>query len=192
MEVETFDHLCKDVEEQVGEEEFKPELYLLEKLTGEEKIPPIAGEVKMAIAIRMLAGGSYLDLIPLFGVCQGSVYNVFNQFLDWILATLEFPLVEWLRMKKWGSLYQIRDQFAEQSNGVFNGVMGALDGVAIRIRCPRLSEVPDTGNYYCRKGFYALNVQAISDKAKRFLWCYPTNKGSTHDSAGFAGRFSIL
>ena len=45
----------------------------------------------------------------------------------------------------------------------------------------------DPGNYYCRKGFYALNVQAIVDKKKQFLWSYPSNKGSTHDSAAFCG-----
>jgi len=51
--------------------------------------------------------------------------------------------------------------------------------------CPRTSDVPDPGNYYCRKGFYALNVQAICDKKKRFLWVNPMNKGSTHDSVTF-------
>ena len=51
MEVETFDSLCGDVLKQVGKEEFKPELYLLEKLMGDEKIPPIVGEVKMAVPL---------------------------------------------------------------------------------------------------------------------------------------------
>jgi DDE superfamily endonuclease len=50
-----------------------------------------------------------------------------------------------------------------------------------------LKEVADPGNYYCRKGFYALNVQAICDMSKQFLWCYPSNKGSAHDSAAFGG-----
>jgi DDE superfamily endonuclease len=36
------------------------------------------------------------------------------------------------------------------------------------------------------KSFYALNVQAICDRSKRFLWCFPSNKGSIHDSSAFA------
>lgn len=32
-----------------------------------------------------------------------------------------------------------------------------------------------------------MNVQAICDKHKRFLWAHPVNKGSSHDSAAFAG-----
>ena len=84
-------------------------------------------------------------------------------------------------------LNHLANQFSESSNGVFFGPFGSLDGVAIRIRSPTLKEVPDPGNYYCRKGFYALNVQAICDKKKRFLWCYPSNKGSTHDSSAFSG-----
>jgi len=53
--------------------------------------------------------------------------------------------------------------FAEQSNGIFDGVFGSIDGLTVRIKSPSLSEVPDPGNYYCWKGFYALNVQAICD-----------------------------
>jgi hypothetical protein len=47
--------------------------------------------------------------------------------------------------------------------------------------------ISDPGNYYCRKGFYALNVQAICDKLRRFIWVKTGNKGSTHDSTAFAG-----
>ena len=98
----------------------------------------------------------------------------------------EFPLAKWLRERNWNVLNGLASEFAEKSNGVFFGPFAAIDGLAIRVRSPRLADVPDPGNYYCRKGFYALNVQAICDKTKRFLWCYPTNKGSTHDSAAFA------
>lgn len=40
---------------------------------------------------------------------------------------------------------------------------------------------------HCQKGFYALNVQAVGDMKKRFLWSYPSNKGSTQDSTAFSG-----
>ena len=34
---------------------------------------------------------------------------------------------------------------------------------------------------------FAINVQGICYKLKRFLWCYPSNKGFTHDHAAFTG-----
>jgi hypothetical protein len=105
--------------------------------------------------------------------------------LDWILGVFTFPLVAWIREGRWEVLEYLANQFAERSNGVFYGPFASLDGLAIRIKCPTEKEVPDPGNYYCRKGFHALNVQAMCDKKKRFLWSYPTNKGCTHDSSAF-------
>jgi DDE superfamily endonuclease len=135
----------------------------------------------------MLAGGSCLDLVPLFGVSASYLYVLFDDFFQWILSSFQFPLVQWLRNRNWEPLQQLANMNADKTSGEFYGVFGLLDGLAVRIQCPHLSEVSDPGNYYCRKGFYALNVQAICDKHKRFLWCYPSNKGSTHDSAAFAG-----
>ena len=61
-----------------------------------------------------------------------------------------------------------------------------MDGVAIKIKCPATSDlIQDPGNYFCRKGFYALNVQAICDKSRRVLWMSSGHKGSTHDSTAF-------
>lgn len=139
------------------------------------------------MSLRMCAGGSYLDLVPLFDVSKSGLYNLLGEFLDWILATFDFPLVRWICDSRWDALNHLAKQFAEKSNSVFFGPFGAIDGLAIRIRSPSLKEVPDPGNYFCRKGFYALNVQAICDRLKRFLWCYPSNKVSTHDSALFGG-----
>lgn len=188
----SFMRLCKRVCNSIGEEVFRPESYLLLHHRSSHEL--ISGEVKVAICIRMLAGGSYLDLIPMFDVCKSSLYHIFADFLDWILSTFEFPLVGWLRKQQWEVLEFLANQFAERSNGVFYGPFGAVDGLAVRIKCPKEKEVPDPGNYYCRKGFYALNVQAICDKKKRFLWSFPSNKGSTHDSAAFSASrlFDLL
>ena len=98
---------------------------------------------------------------------------------------LEFSLVGWLRERNWEAIESLANSVAEKSNGVFYGPFAALDGLALKIRSP--VGVPDPGNYYCRKGYYALNVQAICDRWKRFLWVWPSNKGSTHDSSAFAG-----
>lgn len=185
MPLESFNALCNRIVVAVGEDTFQPESKLFLSGSNEWTVPPIQGEVKVAVSIRMLAGGSHLDLILLFDISSGYIYVLFKQFLDWVLATLKFPLVEWLVNRKWDVLHHLARQFAEKSNSVFYGPFASLDGVAIRIKSPTLRSVTDPGNYYCRKGFYALNVQATCDKLKRFLWCFPSNKGSTHDHTAF-------
>jgi len=63
------------------------------------------------------------------------------------------------------------------------GVVGALDGLLVRIECP--SNVPDSLRYWNRKGFYALNVQAIADSDRRILHLSIRDPGSTHDSVAW-------
>jgi len=185
MEPDVFKRLCQTVCASITESIFKPEEHLMKKLGSDGVLKRISGEVKMAVCLRMMAGGSYLDLVPLFDVSSGHLYKIFDTFLDWILLTFEFPLVQWLRGQNWSAFEALASSFAEKSNGVFYGPFGALDGLAVRIRSPTLREVAGLGNYYCRKGFYALNVQAICDRFMRFLYCFPSNKGSTHDSQAF-------
>jgi hypothetical protein len=125
----------------------------------------VCGEIKLALMIRMLAGASYLDLLIQYGVCTSSLYEFFYEGVKWIVDTFVFPLHGWLENEDWDSLQCVRALFAAASGGAFLGCIGALDGLAVKIRCPTLSDfISDPGNYYCRKGFYALNVQAICDK----------------------------
>lgn len=135
-----------------------------------------------------------MDLMPLFDVSIARIYVIFDEFLDWVLKALAFPLAKHIQNEDAGDLSTIAQEFSYGSNGVLSGIIGALDGIAIRIRSPRLTEVSDPGNYYCRKGFFALNVQAICDRSKKFLWCYTSNKGSTHDSIAFTNSrlYSLL
>ena len=52
----------------------------------------IPGEIKVAVAIRLLAGGSYLDLMPLFCMVKSSIHKAFDQVIHWVLCTFEFLL----------------------------------------------------------------------------------------------------
>ena len=45
----------------------------------------ICGEIKLAISIRLMAGGSYLDLAALYACGHTYVYEIFHQVnKDWI------------------------------------------------------------------------------------------------------------
>lgn len=197
MSRRVFHNLCTVLCAAAGETTFRPER--LNSLTRnsaslQARGGLIAGEIKTAISLRLLAGGSYLDMMPLFDVSVAHIYLIFEEFLHWVLKAFDFPLARLIQEQDREALAAIAEPFSYGSNGVLSGVIGALDGIAIRIRSPQLSEVSDPGNYYCRKGFFALNVQAICDRSKKFLWCYTSNKGSTHDSAAFSNSrlYSLL
>jgi len=193
MDRGTFDLLCHQIDAAIGARVFKSEMFQNNGGMKSEKTFTaqqhtggfIPGETKLVVTIRLLAGGSCLDLIPLFGLAKSTVCAVFDEVIGWIIKTLKFPLVSVLRDEKWELLHELAQQFAEKSGGHFYGTFGSLDGLAVRITSPRLKDIPDPGNFCCRKGFCALNVQAICDKNKRFLWVSPMNKGSSHDSSAF-------
>ncbi len=63
------------------------------------------------------------------------------------------------------------------------GCIGALDGIAIAIQKPPDEYVPR--NFYCRKGIYALPVQAMVDARNRFVYMTSQCVGSTHDFVAF-------
>ena len=94
-----------------------------------------------------------------------------------------FPLAQWLKDENWEALERVSDGF-----DIFKRVFGTLDGLALKIRCPTISEIlTNPGNCYCRKGFYALNAQVICDKFRLILWVSTGHKGSTRDSTAFLG-----
>jgi hypothetical protein len=149
----------------------------------------VCGEVKVAIALRILGGGSYLDIACIFNVHPGQVYPIFHKVLsEWICndSIARYMLRDIIHDED--EMYKVASQFAQgRSGGILAGVIGALDGWLVKIECPSLKKdgVENPGGYFSRKGFYALNVQAIVDKRKRILWMYLGAKGGEHDSAAF-------
>jgi hypothetical protein len=110
---ECFDLLCTRIKDNVGEGTFKSEAYLRD-LLGDTAPPDlvsmcqlrrlakatfiqygglICGEVKLAITLRMLAGGSYLDLGLIFGTGTSYPYDFFYKVIcHWICCRVS-PLV---------------------------------------------------------------------------------------------------
>ena len=154
MTKETFAVLAEKICSSIGEKTFRPAAKCHDGF--------ISGEVRMAISICMLSGGSYLDLMGVtgFGIkSSGHIYHIFHDFIGWLHDTFDFPLVHMLRAFDLGdkealaALHQISMQFANDSNGHFLGCIGALDGLCVRIKSPSLKDVPDPGNYFSRKNF---------------------------------------
>jgi hypothetical protein len=193
MSKDSFERLCKIVCDVVGENTFRPEAFLETgtyltclQAANDYNGGFISGELKIALTIRMLAGASYLDLMFGFTISRATLYREFDIVIGWINESFNFQLAKFLKNKDVDSLQKVSTDFSQFSSGVFSGIIGALDGIAIRIRCPSASDgVSDPGNYWTRKQFYALNVQAICDSKKRFLWVSSGHQGATHDSLAF-------
>ena len=66
------------------------------------------------------------------------------------------------------------------------GYVGALDGYAIRTRRPGVLEAANPNDYSNRKGFFALNMQAICGADCKFSYIFLDTPGSTHDATAFA------
>jgi hypothetical protein len=99
MSKQCFNSLCSNIEALVGEDVFKSERYLqmveaegyssergrIFQLHKNYLGAFICGEIKLAITLRLLAGGSYLDLAALYVCGFTYVYEFFYDVLGaWI------------------------------------------------------------------------------------------------------------
>ena len=162
MPKEWFDDLCKRIETAVGQEEFKSEEFISTELNDTKMNMSstskkrrmfyahsqtsggyICGEVKVAIALRLLAGASYLDLAAFycFGFTYG--YEIFHYVIEnWINndAVIKFPGLEYfddmIKMKKTSKEFR----YTGTHRGIISGCIGALDGWLVKIRRPRSNE----------------------------------------------------
>ncbi|KAL3805723.1 hypothetical protein ACHAW5_003832 [Stephanodiscus triporus] len=147
----------------------------------------ICGEVKLAITLRMLAGGSYLDLGLIFGTGSTYPYAIFRHvIIQWICddKLVNISGIDFCKDEE--RMNAVAREFADGSNHLFSGCIGAVDGWIVKIRKPRKSDgVFNPKSFYSRKGFYGLSVQTIVDKKKRVLFRSIESRGAEHDSTAF-------
>lgn len=140
-------------------------------------------ELKLSMTLRFMAGGAVADIMDLHGVLsRETFYYTHSHTLGALDRVLRWPGDIVNDKLLWG---EVSKGFSRFTAGIMHGCIGAIDGIAIKIVRP--TEVPNPARYYCRKGFYALNVQAICDSDCRFLWVAARNPGSTHDSVAYEG-----
>ena len=206
MKRSTFQQLALKIEKHHGEENFKSEAYLLKlkslgNATAKSRMynatrscntgDYISGERKLAITLRLMAGASYLDMYLWSNISANHINHIFQYTVEHWLCREYVSDVNFFNNVLFNetNARHIRNKFNTTSNGILSGCVGALDGWLVRIRCPTLSEVPNPGKYISRKGFFAINVQAIVDKDKRILWRHIGSLGSSHDSPVFKESF---
>ena len=95
MTKEQFELLCSKIENEIGEDKFRP-----------KNTQALCGYTKVAIGLRLLCGGSYLDLVGRVYYVDGtsSVYRYFHTFIDWVDEAFDFLWVDLLQKLNDGDL----------------------------------------------------------------------------------------
>jgi hypothetical protein len=140
-------------------------------------------ELQLSITLRLLAGGSYLDVADLHGVALCTANKAYNSVLDAIDAEVQLPLSTEEDLQDPVLLEELAAGFARHTDGVVYGAIGALDGVHVKIERPE----EDGDTYMCRKGFFSINAQCIVDAYRRFLFVDCNARGPTADCTAFLG-----
>eukprot|EP00961_Rhodomonas_salina_P004301 58945-Rhodomonas_salina.1 len=135
----------------------------------------------MAMALRWLAGGSYLDQIMLFWVSHEAFFVALWATLE--AFTSEMPITFSFRRDDLEET--ARGFLARQRKPIFHGVCGAVDCILIKVQCPTPHKYSKPAQFYTRKQYYALNVQAVVDAKRRFLFLSMDCPGSVHASTAF-------
>ncbi|XP_052242426.1 putative nuclease HARBI1 [Dreissena polymorpha] len=131
---------------------------------------------QLLVTLRYLAKGYFFSEVgDLHGVSRSSVCRCIQQVISAInrnLNNITFPT----------SLHDLAatKQKFHRVAGIPN-VVGAVDGTLIPIQAP--SENSQT--YVCRKGYHAVNIQAVVDSSLRFTNVNAKWPGSTHDATVF-------
>ena len=209
-----FKLLCQKIISTVGESKFKSEEYIAAFLVNpysplslqSAKIHNahcytsggyISGEVKLAISLRLLAGGDAYDLAVMFDIghrwCKQILYDVLN---NWIVGINlgNIDIESYLNNEE--EMNRVSRGFSKRSNGILQGAIGAIDGWLVKIIRPSitLDGIKNIVGFFSRKGFYALNCQVLVDHEKKVLWAKYENRGSSHDSSCFrdSGLYGLL
>ena len=131
----------------------------------------------------MLAGGDPAGVADMAHVSDKTVWPVVAETVAAINLRFPIPTFDTADQRR---LEELEAEFAARSDGVLRGCVGAVDGMAVCIRKPSsLESGGKPWQYYNRKGFYALNLQAVCDAKKKFLYGSIRCPGSTHDSTAF-------
>jgi hypothetical protein len=147
----------------------------------------ISGEVKVAITLRILEGGLYLDLALLFEPRFNHTHKIFRYVVhNWLVHDSFYPIngVDYCRGKQ--QMQEVSLQFSRASRGVINGCIGALDGWIVKIHMLQKRDgMGNIASFYSCKGYFGINFQNVVDKQKKILFRSIKLRGAEHNSIAF-------
>jgi DDE superfamily endonuclease len=157
---------------------------IMQKRVLSTSVPVI---VKLAVTLRFLAGGIYLDLCFGYDLDENNIHalifdtlTAIDECTDPWLDNIVFPASK-------EGLERLEAGFNKLSRFRFRGTVAAGDGVVFRMHKPLTEQVDgDVVSWYTRKGYYAYGLQAFCDSMCKFLFISSKLCSSCHDSAMYA------
>lgn len=146
---------------------------------------PIAVVLNVALTLRFLAGARMIELVDIFGLDAATVRKTAAEVVVQINMHHRFPIQSAEDLSP-AALQAHADTMYARNKGTLHGCIGALDGMCVRILKPRLTCTPNPLHYLNRKGFFSMNLQAIADGDRRFLYMSLATAGGTHDSLAWS------
>jgi hypothetical protein len=128
---------------------------------------PVSAEVRLACALRFLAGGQTLDLKEIFHLSSVECYRSIWRAVDAINGTIsiEFPIDDL------GKLDILEAEFrAISKNGWCEGQVGAVDGVHFKSKNPGKAVSNPNRYFVARKHESAILCLAVCDARRRFTF----------------------
>ena len=139
----------------------------------------------MAIGIRWLAGGSYVDIRHVYGCSVASVFRFRDMFIDAVLnckdLDIVFPDTD-------EDVASTASKFASKSSErILVGCVGAIDGLFVKICRPSMKACGNNPQAYFSGHYMAhgLNIQAICDSDRRFTFFGVIAPGKCSDQVAF-------
>ena len=148
--------------------------------------PAVSTSLALAMTLRYLAGGSYLDIMLWARVHSATTF--YRHVRTTLVALDEVlpPLSLESDLENPSRLEALAAGFERRSYGKIRSCIGAVDGLLLPIEKPANVEGDGAARYFTRKGFFAWNVQAVCDADARFTHVSMLCVGSTHDSLAWS------
>ena len=165
MSKATFQYLCSQLRTEIA----KKDTRLRKAITVEHRV---------AVTLWCLATPTeYRTIAHLFGIARSTVCEIVHETVEAIVNKL---LGQYIKFPTGEAQREVIRGFERKWN--FPQCVGAIDGSHIPVQAPLLNHT----DYYNRKGWYSVLVQAIVDHRYLFLNINVGWPGSVHDARVFA------
>eukprot|EP00457_Paulinella_chromatophora_P007336 gb/GEZN01007359.1/.p1 GENE.gb/GEZN01007359.1/~~gb/GEZN01007359.1/.p1 ORF type:complete len:501 (+),score=25.03 gb/GEZN01007359.1/:73-1503(+) len=142
---------------------------------------PITEILKLGIGLRLLAGGSYQDLYEEHGIGESTIYSIFWKFCRAVNQEIKISFDSSIP-----NLERLATGFQSRSTaGVISACIGAIDGLLVKIKCPRWTDSSEAKRFFSRKNTYGVIVLSIFDAERRCIFLSVNAPGSCNDSMAF-------
>ncbi len=168
--------------------ELRDDLERDEKKAENSAGSPVYPYLQLCICLRMLGGGSYLDIADAHAVHETTVTPITWRVIDSINSRIQivvFPFSDSSKLAEHAKTFFARCE-------ELPGTVAAGDGIALNVKCPEASQVGgDIKSHFSRKGFYTYSVLMFCDSLLRIMAVHCDSCGSTNDGQQFSGMWRI-